>query len=304
MKTIQQLAIIGATASGKSGASIEIAAKLDAYILSLDSLSIYKEIDIASAKPTLEEREGIPHFGIDVLYPNQAFDVTDFIRLYQEAYVKALEDNKALVIVGGSSFYLKILLEGISKLPTITQESKDKTQESLKDLDECYAMLNALDQEYMQNIASTDRYRIEKALDIYYETGLAPSYYFSQNPPQPIIQGEVPIYSIATNREILRERIKLRTYQMLEQGLIDEVCYLEKKHTRTPNSMKSIGIKETLDYLDGRYSKELMIEKIIINTARLAKRQNTFNNSQFEDKIVVTLEELSKLASNGTLRKL
>ncbi|MEA2029564.1 MAG: tRNA (adenosine(37)-N6)-dimethylallyltransferase MiaA [Campylobacterota bacterium] len=304
MKTIQQLAIIGATASGKSGASIEIASKLDAYILSLDSLSIYKEIDIASAKPTLEERQGIPHFGIDVFYPNQAFDVTEFIKLYQEAYSKALEDNKALVIVGGSSFYLKILIEGISKLPTISQESKNKTQERLKDLSSSYAILYALDQKYMQNIALTDRYRIEKVLDIYHETNLAPSHYFSQNSPQPIIQGELPIYSIATNRQVLRERIKLRTYQMIKQGILDEVCYLEKKYTRTPNPMKSIGIKETLDYLDGRYNKNIMIEKIITNTARLAKRQSTFNNSQFEDKIVVTLEELSKLASNDTLKKL
>lgn len=295
MKSVKQLAIIGATASGKTGASIAIAQKLDAYILSLDSLSIYKEIDIASAKPTLEEREGIPHFGIDALYPNEAFDVTQFIQLYQEAYQKALTDNKALVIVGGSSFYLKMLIDGISKLPTLSQQTMQKTQEGLKHLSDSYAMLYDLDQEYMHNIASTDRYRIEKALDIYYETGLSPSEYFAQNPPKSIIQGDLPIYSIATDRAVLRERIKLRTYQMMQDGLIDEVAYLEKKYTRKSNSMKSIGIKETLDYLDGRYDKAMMIEKIITNTARLAKRQNTFNTSQFEDKIVVSLEELSHL---------
>lgn len=295
MKSVKQLAIIGATASGKTGASIAIAQKLDAYILSLDSLSIYKEIDIASAKPTLEEREGIPHFGIDLLYPNEAFDVTQFIQLYQEAYQKALTDNKALVIVGGSSFYLKMLIDGISKLPTLSQQTIQKTQEALKNLSDSYAMLYDLDQEYMLRIASTDRYRIEKALDIYYETGLSPSEYFAQNPPKSIIQGNLPIYSIATNRAVLRERIKLRTHQMMQDGLIDEVAYLEKKYTRKYNPMKSIGIKETLDYLDGRYDREMMIEKIITNTARLAKRQNTFNNSQFEDKIVVSLEELSHL---------
>ena len=295
MEKIKQLAIIGATASGKSGASIEIASRLDGYILSLDSLSIYKEIDIASAKPTLEERQGIPHFGIDVLYPDQAFDVTEFIALYQEAYAKAQEDNKPLVIVGGSSFYLKVLIEGISVLPTISQESKDKTQEGLNNLKDSYDMLYALDPEYMGSIASNDRYRIEKALDIYHETGFAPSAYFAQNRPQPIIQGKLPIYSIATNRAVLRERIKLRTHQMVKQGIIDEVCYLEKKYTHSPNPMKSIGIKETLDYLNGRYNKEILIEKIITNTARLAKRQTTFNNSQFADKVVVSLEEIYKI---------
>jgi tRNA dimethylallyltransferase len=295
MKKIKQLAIIGATASGKTGASIAIAQKLDAYILSLDSLSIYKEIDIASAKPTLEERQGIVHFGMDEIYPNESFDVTQFITLYQKAYKKAVEDNRALVIVGGSSFYLKILIDGISGLPTISPQTMQKTQEGLKNLEDSYAMLYDLDKKYMQNIDANDRYRIEKALDIYYETDLSPSEYFQANPPQSTIQGTLPIYSIATDREVLRERIILRTHQMINDGIIDEVCYLEKKYTRKPYAMKSIGIKETLEYLDGRFNKTMMIEKIITNTARLAKRQNTFNNSQFDNKIVVSLEEIDQV---------
>jgi len=289
---MKQLAIIGATASGKTGASIAIASKLDAYILSLDSLSIYKEIDIASAKPTLQERQGIKHFGIDEIYPNEAFDVTQFIELYQRAYSQAQMDNRTLVIVGGSSFYLKMLIDGISDLPSISEATKTKTQEALKNLTKSYQMLLSLDSEYMSNIASNDRYRIEKALNIYFETGATPTEYFRANPPQSIIQGALPLYAIATDRAVLRERIKLRTYQMLQDGLIDEVCYLEKKYTRVPNPMKSIGIKETLDYLDGRYDKKMMIEKIITNTARLAKRQNTFNASQFEQKRVAGLEEI------------
>jgi len=295
MKKIQQLAIIGATASGKSGASIEIASRTDGYILSLDSLSIYKEIDIASAKPSLNERAGIVHFGIDEIYPNEPFDVTKFIELYQKAYNQAQKNNKTLIIVGGSSFYLKMLLDGVSRLPHISSQTLAKTQEGLQNLHKSYAMLLALDGKYMANIASNDCYRIEKALNIYFETGLVPSNYFTQNPPQAIIQDPLPLYSINTNREILRERIKLRTHQMVENGIIDEVAYLEKKYTRSPNPMKSIGIKETLEYLDGRYCKETMIEKISTNTARLAKRQNTFNNSQFQDVIKISLEDLYKI---------
>jgi len=120
MKTFKQLALIGPTASGKTALSIKIAQQMNAYILSLDSLSIYKEIDIVSAKPTLEERAGIEHFGMDYLYPDESFDVTTFIKLYHEVHAKCLEDEKNLVIVGGTSFYLKMLIEGISELPSIS----------------------------------------------------------------------------------------------------------------------------------------------------------------------------------------
>ena len=102
-KTFKQLALIGPTASGKTALSIKIAQQMNAYILSLDSLSIYKEIDIVSAKPTLEERAGIVHFGMDYLYPNEGFDVTTFIKLYHKVYAQCLKDAKNLVIVGGTT---------------------------------------------------------------------------------------------------------------------------------------------------------------------------------------------------------
>jgi len=295
MKTIKQFAIIGPTASGKTGASIALAQRLNAIIVSLDSLSIFKEIDIASAKPTLLERKGVEHFGIDEIYPNEAFDVTHFIKLYQKAYDYALSQKRPLIIVGGSSFYLKMLLDGISELPTLCADTQIKVQTALANLSKSYQMLYELDKEYMQPIAPNDRYRIEKALAIYFQTHLTPSHYFAHHPPRSVIAQELPIYSIATDREILRQRIRLRTYTMIEEGLINEVCYLEQKYTRTPHAMKSIGIKETLDYLDGRCTKERLIEAIITHTAQLAKRQNTFNRSQFNRKIVVSLEELYQI---------
>ena len=294
-ETIKQLALIGPTASGKTSLSIEIAQNMDAYILSLDSLSIYKEIDIVSAKPTEQERAGIVHFGIDHLYPNEHFDVTTFVKLYQKVYQQAMSEGKNLVIVGGTSFYLKMLIEGISELPSISKNTKEKTAQMLINLKDAYQFLYDLDPDYMERISPSDRYRIEKALNIYFETGMTPSEYFKANPPSSVIKGDLPIYRIDIEREKLRKRIALRTKQMLNEGLIDEICMLEKKYTRSPNCMKAIGIKETLDYLDGVYDRAMLEEKISTNTARLAKRQTTFNNSQFEGVINGSVEELKKI---------
>ena len=295
MYIFQQLALIGPTASGKTALSIKVAQHMNAYILSLDSLSIYKEIDIVSAKPILEERKDIKHFGIDTIYPNEDFDVTIFIKLYHEVHKKCLDENKNLVIVGGTSFYLKMLMDGISELPTISERTQQKTKKHLLDLDKAYHMLYALDSEYMAQIESKDSYRIEKALNIYLETSLTPTEYFKQYPPLATITEPLPIYQIVWEREQLRKRIALRTNIMLSEALIDEICMLEKKYGRKPNCMKSIGIKETLAYLDGIYDKSMLIEKITTNTARLAKRQTTFNNSQFENVIKGSIEELEKI---------
>ena len=234
MVNIKQLAIIGSTASGKTSLAVKVAKAYDAHILSLDSLSIYKEIDIVSAKPTLEEREGITHFGIDTIYPNEAFDVTTFIKLYNEVYQQCLQDNKALVIVGGTSFYLKMLIEGVSELPNISEETKAETSSLLQDLPKAYDLLNRLDPIYMSKIESNDRYRIEKALHIYIETGSTPSAYFKAHPPVPTIQSTLPVYQIEWERAILRERIVLRTKLMVNDGLIDEICMLEENTEELP----------------------------------------------------------------------
>lgn len=294
MNNIQQLALIGPTASGKTALSIKLAKKMNAHILSLDSLSIYKEIDIVSAKPTMEERADIKHFGLDYIYPDEDFDVTTFVKLYHEVYTLCQKEHKNLVIVGGTSFYLKMLIEGISDVPNITDKTKNEASKHLADLPSTYEWLYSIDPSYMINIASNDSYRIEKALHLYLETSLTPTIYFKRFPPQPAIIGSLPIYQITIEKEVLRERIALRTKLMFDEGLIDEICMLEKKYSRQPNSMKAIGIKETLAYLDGVYDKKLLEEKIITNTARLAKRQTTFNNSQFDNVIKGSVKELEK----------
>lgn len=270
---MKEIAIIGSTASGKTGLSLDIAQKTNSIILSLDSLSVYKEIDIASAKPTKEERGDIVHFGIDEVYPNEEYDVIQFIDCYKKAKNYAQEHDKNLIIVGGTGFYLKALIEGLST----GIDSSIKLDIAVS---EAYELLYSLDKNYMSKIEKNDKYRIEKAYAIYKSSGQTPSQYFEQNKKEPIAP-DLKLFEILWDREELRKRISLRTKQMINDGIIDEVIYLEKKYTRAPNCMSSIGIIETLEYLDGKITKDQLEEKISINTAKLAKRQNTFNKGQF-----------------------
>ncbi len=290
MKTI---VLIGPTASGKSALAVEIAQRLGAFILSLDSLSIYKEIDIASAKPTLAERKGIEHFGIDVLAPDCAFSVATFIELFHTARRRCEAAAKPLVIVGGTSFYLKALIDGISETPPPGEAVKTEVAASMRRLRETYDMLHRIDPKTMQNIAPTDRYRIEKMLTLYLSTGTPPSQWFEQHPPQPLLT-TYELYEIAVERERLRRRIAQRTVQMVENGLIDEVAELERRYGRAPQSMHAIGIVETLDYLDGRIGRSTLVEQIATHTAQLAKRQRTFNKNQFQNVVYESAEKIMK----------
>ncbi len=282
---MKEIAIIGSTASGKTALSLDLAAKTNSIILSLDSLCVYKEIEIASAKPTLKERGNIIHFGIDEVFPNEEFDVVKFIELYKKAKDYAIKNEKNLIIVGGTGFYLKALIDGLSK-GVETKIRLDIPQ------DEAYELLYSIDNDYMQKIERNDRYRIEKAYAIYKETGLSPTSYFERNPKIAVAK-DLKIFEILWDKEELKNRISLRTKIMVNSGLIDEVIFLEKKYTREPNCMASIGIIETLEYLDGKLSKQELEEKISSNTAKLAKRQNTFNKSQFLDKTSNIIENLN-----------
>jgi len=288
---MKQIAIIGPTASGKSDLAIEMALRHNAYILSIDSLSIYKEIDIASAKPTAEELAQVRHFGINVIDPDTHFSVAIFMQLYKEAVEKAKEAGKNLIIVGGTSFYLKSLISGLSELPEYSEETKSRAAEMLRDLNRAYSYLREIDDVYMRAIEPTDAYRIEKMLLLVLESDMSPTAWFAAHPPQPVIE-HLPIFNIEVERAVLRERIIKRTRKMVASGLIDEVAMLERKYGRNHNAMKAIGIIEVLAYLDGEFSIEAMSEAIITHTAQLAKRQQTFNRTQFEEAISAPLDAL------------
>jgi len=279
-------ALIGPTASGKSDLAIKLAKKLNYEILSLDSLSIYKEIDIASAKPSKEELNEVKHYGINEIYPNEKFDVTKFIEIYKKI------PHKNIIIVGGSSFYLKAMINGISSMPKISDEIKQKAKKFT------YEKLKKIDPIYASKISANDTYRITKAAEIYLATNIPPSEYFKLNPPIPVLKN-IPIFEIDIDRKTLRERIIKRTKKMFEMGLIDEVAFLEAKYKdRRLPALKAIGIKEVLNYFDGVYNKKELFEKIVINTARLAKRQQTFNKTQFKT-IKAPVDELETIILNN-----
>lgn len=277
---MRQLAIIGPTASGKSDLALDLAQEHNAFILSIDSLSIYQEIDIASAKPSPQELASVEHFGINALLPNVNATVFDFISEYRRIHAKATQEGKNIIIVGGSSFYLKSMLDGLSYIPPISDDTKIRVTEMLCDLPKAHQFLSQIDPSTMEKIAPNDPYRLEKMLHLYLETSTAPSQWFQEHPPEPIIQ-ECPVLSIETQRSYLRERIALRTVKMLQHGLIDEISSLEQKYGRAANSMHAIGVIETLEFLDGKIDKSTLREKITTHTAQLAKRQQTFNTHQF-----------------------
>jgi len=275
-------ALIGPTASGKSDLAIKLAKKLNYEILSLDSLSIYKEIDIASAKPSKEELKEVKHYGVNEIYPNEKFDVTKFIEIYKNI------PHKNIIIVGGTSFYLKAMIDGISPMPKISEEIKKEAKKFT------YEKLASIDPIFASKISSNDTYRIIKGAEIYLATNLPPTQYFKLNPPTPILP-KIPIFEIEVDRKILRERIIKRTKKMFEKGLIDEVAYLEAKYKdRRLPALKAIGVKEVLDYFNGVYDKKTLFDKIVTNTARLAKRQQTFNKTQFNT-IKAPLEKLETI---------
>lgn len=290
---MRQIAIIGPTASGKTSLAIDVAMKTQSVILSLDSLSVYKEIDIASAKPTIQERQGIVHFGIDEVYPNEKFDVTLFFECYKSAKEYALMHNKNLVIVGGSGFYLKALIDGISPNINPSQDDMQWVRERLSDLDDAYNFLQSIDASYAKKIYATDKYRIEKALSIYKATSLPPTLFFEKNPKVGLIQN-ITIFEIIWDKDVLRKRIALRTKEMLQNNLIHEVEYLVDKYGKNQSPFNSIGIKETLEFLDNTINLQTLEELITTHTAQLAKKQRTFNKSQFPVKISDTLDNLKK----------
>jgi tRNA dimethylallyltransferase len=291
---MKHLAIIGSTASGKSDLALNLALSHNAIILSIDSLSIYTGIDIASAKPSKSELNLVKHFGIDILRPDETASVFTFIDEYHRACTYAQDHQKNLIIVGGSSFYLKSMIDGLSEIPTISDKVRKEASNYLTNIQEAHRFLAEVDPITMSTITDSDSYRIEKMLHLYLQTKTPPSHWFKNHPPVSIIK-ECPILNIDIDRTYLQERISLRTQLMLREGLIDEVAMCEQLYGRVPNSMKAIGMIETLDYLDGKCTKEKLIQLISTHTSQLAKRQQTFNSHQFRLTASNSVEKLSSI---------
>ena len=261
-----EFALIGTTASGKSEVANALASEFDAIILSLDSLCVYKEINIASAKPEIATLERIEHFGVNLLSVVDKFNVGLFFDEYQKARARALKLEKPLIIVGGTSFYLKALMSGLSAKVADTDTAMSN--------DAIFALMNEVDKN--AKISRGDTYRLRKWLSIYEKTKQIPSEFLKNSLQKPLIK-ELKIYELVVDKENLRQRVQNRTQKMLEMGLVGEARELFANFDESLKPLNSIGLIECKDFLRGLITQNELATLINTHTMQLAKRQRTFN---------------------------
>ena len=251
------IAIIGATCSGKTSLSLQVALDSNSYIFSLDSVSIYKEINIASAKPSRDELERVRHFGINVLSPNESVSAGVFLSLLREAINICKDDNKNLIVSGG--------------------------------------FLYNIDSNYAKNISSNDRYRITKGIEIFSLSNMTPSRYFARYKKVPF---EIPItiFNLVIDKQQLHKNIAKRTQSMIESGILEETKSIVEKYGRDISVLKSIGLRECLAFINSKNNNiSKLSDEISLHTRQLAKRQMTFNRTQFKHITQISSDDYQKI---------
>jgi len=291
------IVIGGPTATGKTALSIELAKQVDGEIISADSMLIYKGMDIGTAKPTIEEREGIAHYMIDVIEPNQRFSVADYKKGAIKAIEEILKKGKVPIIVGGTGLYIDTLIYGIDYPDIeIDLEYRKKLEERIEKegLDKLYEEAKEIDSEAIQKISQNDQKRICRILELYQATGKTKTELEIESRKNGIPY-EYHMFAINMERERLYERINKRVDLMLEQGLIEEVQNIWETYQEFPTAMQGLGYKEVVEYLENKISKEEMIEKIKMETRRYAKRQFTWFR---KNKETIWLDGFASLQNN------
>lgn len=273
-------ALIAPSASGKTELSLYIASEFNCSIFSIDSLSVYKEIDILSAKPTKNEMGDIKHYGIDVLYPDEKNSAGNVLEWFKQAKQECHDSGKNLLIVGGTLFFLKSLTQGLSPRISPTSFAKFLVEREFSSTQKAFRFLSSIDAKYASSISSNDSFRIKRGLEIYFSRNKTPTEVFAENKKVEVAKN-VEIFEIETPKEILKERVLIRSYKMIEQGGIDEVIALEKRYGRDAPYASSVGPKEVLDFLDAKLKKEELPQAIASSTMKLTKRQKTFAKTQF-----------------------
>ncbi len=272
------IVICGPTASGKTALSIELAQKINGEIISSDSMQIYKDMDIGTAKPTKEEMQNIKHYLIDFVEPNQRYSVAEFKKDAEKAIEEILQKGKTPIVVGGTGLYVDSLIYGIEYQDIEFDEKYRKQLEERVEkegLETLYNEAKNIDSQAVEKISTNDQKRILRILEIYKATG--------KNKTEQEIESrkngvkyDYKVFAINIDREKLYERINKRVDIMIESGLVEEVESLLKKYNEFPTAMQGLGYKEVVEYLQGKLSKEEMIEKIKRETRRYAKRQLTW----------------------------
>ena len=270
--------ICGPTASGKTALSIELAKKIGGEVVSCDSMQIYKDMDIGTAKPTIEEMQGIKHYMIDILSPDERYSVADYKVQAKKAIREIIEKGKTPIVVGGTGLYVDSLIYEI-EYPNIQFDEKYRAklekQVEEKGLEELYKKAEEIDPEAIQKISKNDKKRILRILEIYHATGRNKTEQEKKSREKEP-EFDYLVYGLNMPREKLYKKIDLRVDVMIKQGLIEEVKKVYKKYRKFPTAMQGLGYKEVVEYLNNNLTKEEMIDKIKQETRRYAKRQMTW----------------------------
>lgn len=263
------IAVVGATASGKTAYAVELAKQIDGEIISADSRLVYKGMDIGTAKPTVDERQGIPHYMIDIVEPDFDYSVGLYAREAKEHIKDILSRGKTPIIAGGTGLYFRVLLENYD-LPEIEPNWDLRKELSKLSYEELSHMLFELDKDAF--VEKNDKKKAIRYIEILKTTGksLAESRGVGEK------EFEVEWIGLNFPREELYDRINRRVDLMMEQGLIEETQNLLKKHGRVSNIVDTIGYREIIMALDGVMTMDEAVDKLKQNTRNYAKRQLTW----------------------------
>lgn len=291
------IVICGPTASGKTALSIELAKKIDGEIVSADSMQIYKDMDIGSAKPTKEEMEGIKHYLLDFVSPEDRYSVADYKKDATTSINEIIQKGKTPIVVGGTGLYIDSLIYNIDYPEIEFNEEYRKSLEKRAEeegLQNLYEEAKQIDEQAMENISPNDQKRILRVLELYHQTGKTKTEQEIESR-----KNEVPydyyVFALNMDREKLYDRINKRVDIMIEQGLIEEVKGIINKYSSYPTAMQALGYKEIKEYLIGNTTKEQAIETVKQETRRYAKRQLTWFR---KNKQTIWLNALDKKEKN------
>ena len=272
------IVIGGPTASGKTRLGIDLAKKINGEIISCDSMQIYKDMTIGTAKPTADECKEAKHYLIDFVLPSQRYSVAEYKKDAENIIKKIIKNGRMPIIVGGTGLYLNSLIYGID-YPEI--ETDLKYRESLESrvqqegLEKLYNEAKMIDNKAVEKISHNDKKRILRILEIYHSTSKTKTELEEEsrkNGPK----YDYKIFILNMDREKLYDRINKRVDFMINNGLIEEVNNLLKKYKDFPTAMQGLGYKEVVEYLEKKINIEEMINKIKQESRRYAKRQITW----------------------------
>lgn len=274
------LVLMGPTASGKTRLAIELALELDGEVISVDSGLVYRGMDIGTAKPSLEERRGVPHHLIDILDPKEAFSTGQF----REQAIALMHDITARgrlpILAGGTMLYFNALRHGLAELPAADAEIRAAIDEeaATRGWLALHEELARIDPVAAARIHPNDPQRIQRALEVYRIAGVSLTELCAKAEGEPLPFDLIRLVVSPANRELLGQRIRARFQLMLEQGLVEEVRALYQRGDLDPSlpSIRAVGYRQVWAYMEGELDYDAMVERAVIATRQFAKRQYTW----------------------------